>query len=51
MSKADELRKQIDEAWRNVKGAETAGRYDWALYWEGRAEQLIEELKEVSKNN
>lgn len=50
MNRESELRKHIDEAWRNAKGAETAGRYDWASYWESRAEQLIEELKEVSNN-
>ena len=50
MSRADYLRREIELAWRNAKGAETIGNYGEAAWWESRAFELQNELEEVKTN-
>lgn len=51
MNKADELRREIDIALKNASASDTVGRYDWAAYFEDRAQKMMEELKEVINNS
>lgn len=43
------LRREIDIACRNAKGADTLGRYGEASWWEARAVELYEELKKLEE--
>ena len=50
-SRADYLRHEIAIAREKAAGADTAGRYDWAVFYEDRAEELARELREVTENS
>jgi len=47
MSRAEYLRREIEIAMRNARGADHAGDYQAASYWESRAQELYRELTEV----
>ncbi len=44
MSRAEYLRREIEIAERNARGADHAGDYQAASYWEARARELYREL-------
>ena len=46
----EELEAEYQLAWRNARGADTAGRYDWASYYEWKAEEIAKEIKERKAN-
>lgn len=48
---ADYLRREIAIAREKASGADTAGRYDWAAFYEDRAEELSRELKGVIEHS
>lgn len=50
-SRADYLRREIAIAREKAAGADTAGRYDWAVFYEDRAEELARELRRVTDGN
>lgn len=47
--RANYLRREIDLACRNAKGADTLGRYCEASWWEKRAAELYKELKKLEE--
>ena len=51
MTHADYLRREIAIARERASAADTVGRYDWAVFYEDRAEELARELKEVTKHS
>ena len=50
-SHADYLRREIAVAREKAAGADTAGRYDWAVFYEDRAEELARELRRATDGN
>lgn len=51
MTHADYLRREIAIAREKASGADTAGQYGWAAFYEDRAEELARELREVTENS
>ncbi len=45
MSRAEYLRREIEIAVRNARGADHAGDYQAAAWWEARAQELRRELE------
>lgn len=45
MARREYLQRELEQAWRNARGADHAGRYDVADWWESRARDLEEMLK------
>ena len=48
---AEEIREEIKLAIKYARAADTVGRYDWAVTLEDKAQKLMEELEEVTKNS
>lgn len=46
MSRLEELRQELDKTARELKGAQVAGRYDWAAHLEHKAQALAAAIRE-----
>jgi hypothetical protein len=47
MSRLTDLYREFETAWQYAKAADAVGRYDLAGFWENRAFEIFEKIKEL----